>query len=812
MDPRARRLLRDAAELGADPLDRATAAPSGDSLDVWHANVFGAPNSAWAGCTLHLVLSFPAEYPSSPPSVTAADATRALERLHPNLIRGAHNTLELCLSMLEPTSQRESFSRASERWKPSYTVRSVLQQLSSFLLCDEHVRPERPAFIAIRTACRAFTCAVCSHCDAPMPRQRPITAVPGVVSDAAIVVSEEVATRVSAWRVARRATAASTATAATFTATSTAATTLTAAAAASTASASTAPATLTKPEEEQWCFVEPRRGPRSSDDGFETAAKPATTQSKPLKNKPGQRAALAQMNMNGMNRFEPLDRAGRCSGCGVMSNFTRSQLERGVAMRCRRCVSGGHAAVAAARAPEAPKSKAAERNERRAAAKRKIVIGERLRPLVEAALSSSSSSSQQLLELASLSSQQRPELALRVADVTAVLLELHSSSAILPLFEAPEMLRAKIQEARDIFERRQAGNSAPSAVLAFLPPPPPPSPVPSTLRIAPSIPSASLAAAAAARASDEAATQQRDWGSLGRARAAPYPLLARCLGALCADDICAWLATCRAAAAVGDDAMLWRALTARSFGRRTNGGAPPVAVADGAARAGGWRHAYALCANGLANAPCCAVTRARYDEPPAAATLPIAGAMVTTTAPQQRPRTLLGYRMRHTTNPRTGEADYFKLDPELVSLEAFAAHGYRMVDADGDMCADFLPVWLDDAHGARALPQLLRLARKLHAVLQRPVRGGHRGGGPRRESVTPRGGGGGRSRAATGGGYQAHDATAASPASEPELALRLLAKAMNTLVVLVADRGVAASDSALEVYCQLQVQCVCWHK
>ncbi len=117
-----RRLQKDYAELknAAVPLVSVAAAPTEDNFFVWHANLRGPESSAFYGGVFHLEITFPQNYPVSPPSIRTFT-----EIPHPNVFG---NTI--CLDLLQPKTKESSWY---DGWSSAYTVESILIQLQSFL-------------------------------------------------------------------------------------------------------------------------------------------------------------------------------------------------------------------------------------------------------------------------------------------------------------------------------------------------------------------------------------------------------------------------------------------------------------------------------------------------------------------------------------------------------------------------------------------------------------------------------------------------------------------------------------------------------
>ena len=67
----ARRLQKDYKELkdATIPLVGVAATPTDNSLFVWHANIRGPEGTAYEGGVFHMEITFPDNYPVSPPSI-----------------------------------------------------------------------------------------------------------------------------------------------------------------------------------------------------------------------------------------------------------------------------------------------------------------------------------------------------------------------------------------------------------------------------------------------------------------------------------------------------------------------------------------------------------------------------------------------------------------------------------------------------------------------------------------------------------------------------------------------------------------------
>lgn len=116
----AKRLMKDYEELKSAtiPLVGVSAAPRDNNFYVWCANIRGPENTAYEGGVFHLEITFPQNYPLSPPSIKLSTPIP-----HPNVFGTT-----LCLDMLQPSGEAWY-----QGWCSAYTVESVLMQLQSFL-------------------------------------------------------------------------------------------------------------------------------------------------------------------------------------------------------------------------------------------------------------------------------------------------------------------------------------------------------------------------------------------------------------------------------------------------------------------------------------------------------------------------------------------------------------------------------------------------------------------------------------------------------------------------------------------------------
>ena len=120
----ARRLQKDLKELEecSIPLVGVSARPLSSSLYTWHGNLRGPVGSPFEGGVFHIEITFPQNYPVSPPAIKLFTPVT-----HPNVPGGT----SICLDILDP-NQKQIY----QGWTSAYTVEAILIQLQSFLFCD----------------------------------------------------------------------------------------------------------------------------------------------------------------------------------------------------------------------------------------------------------------------------------------------------------------------------------------------------------------------------------------------------------------------------------------------------------------------------------------------------------------------------------------------------------------------------------------------------------------------------------------------------------------------------------------------------
>ena len=148
------RLMHDYKEITHQdvPIPGVSALPLDNDFYEWHGNVKAATNNVYKGAVLHFKLSFPKDYPLSPPTVYLLNT----ELKHPNVMPDRR----ICLDMFEKDKGNY------KGWKSGYTVLSILLQLQMFFFdIDENfLTIDNKKLIQENiNAMSEFKCSQCKH-------------------------------------------------------------------------------------------------------------------------------------------------------------------------------------------------------------------------------------------------------------------------------------------------------------------------------------------------------------------------------------------------------------------------------------------------------------------------------------------------------------------------------------------------------------------------------------------------------------------------------------------------------------------------
>ncbi|XP_020521288.1 ubiquitin-conjugating enzyme E2 7 isoform X2 [Amborella trichopoda] len=114
------------AELLKNPVDGFSAGlVDDDNIFEWNVTITGPPDTIYEGGCFNAIMSFPYNYPNSPPSVRFTS-----ELWHPNVYPDGR----VCISILHsPGDDPNGYELASERWSPVHTVETILLSIISML-------------------------------------------------------------------------------------------------------------------------------------------------------------------------------------------------------------------------------------------------------------------------------------------------------------------------------------------------------------------------------------------------------------------------------------------------------------------------------------------------------------------------------------------------------------------------------------------------------------------------------------------------------------------------------------------------------
>lgn len=122
-----KRLLKEFQQLTKDSPPGILASPSKDGSDLfnWDCLLMGPPDTPYEGGIFNCKLSFPNDYPLSPPKLTFTPSI-----LHPNVYPNG----EVCISILHaPGNDPNMYELAEERWSPVQSVEKILLSVMSML-------------------------------------------------------------------------------------------------------------------------------------------------------------------------------------------------------------------------------------------------------------------------------------------------------------------------------------------------------------------------------------------------------------------------------------------------------------------------------------------------------------------------------------------------------------------------------------------------------------------------------------------------------------------------------------------------------
>ncbi|KAE8812470.1 ubiquitin-conjugating enzyme E2 7 [Hordeum vulgare] len=119
-------LQKQLRDLAKNPVDGFSAGLVDDgNVFEWQVTIIGPPETLYDGGYFNAVMTFPQDYPNSPPSVRFTS-----EMWHPNVYPDGR----VCISILHPPGDDPNgYELASERWTPVHTVESIVLSIISML-------------------------------------------------------------------------------------------------------------------------------------------------------------------------------------------------------------------------------------------------------------------------------------------------------------------------------------------------------------------------------------------------------------------------------------------------------------------------------------------------------------------------------------------------------------------------------------------------------------------------------------------------------------------------------------------------------
>mmetsp|Transcript_19728 Transcript_19728/g.58508 ORF Transcript_19728/g.58508 Transcript_19728/m.58508 type:complete len:171 (-) Transcript_19728:59-571(-) len=119
-------LKKQLRELTKNPVDGFSAGLVDDSnIFEWQVTIIGPPDTLYEGGFFNARLSFPKDYPNSPPNCRFTS-----EMWHPNVFPDGR----VCISILHnPGDDPHGYETAAERWSPVQSVETIMISIISML-------------------------------------------------------------------------------------------------------------------------------------------------------------------------------------------------------------------------------------------------------------------------------------------------------------------------------------------------------------------------------------------------------------------------------------------------------------------------------------------------------------------------------------------------------------------------------------------------------------------------------------------------------------------------------------------------------
>nr|XP_011461240.1 PREDICTED: ubiquitin-conjugating enzyme E2 7 isoform X1 [Fragaria vesca subsp. vesca] len=116
-----------------------------NNIFEWSVTIIGPPDTLYEGGFFNAIMSFPSNYPNSPPTVKFTS-----ELWHPNVYPDGR----VCISILHPPGDDPNgYELASERWTPVHTVESIVLSIISMLSSPNDESPANVEAAVITRTC-----------------------------------------------------------------------------------------------------------------------------------------------------------------------------------------------------------------------------------------------------------------------------------------------------------------------------------------------------------------------------------------------------------------------------------------------------------------------------------------------------------------------------------------------------------------------------------------------------------------------------------------------------------------------------------
>lgn len=127
-------LRKQLKELSRNPIEGFSAGLVDDvNIFEWQVTIMGPPDTLYEGGFFNALMTFPQDYPNSPPCVRFTS-----EMWHPNVYPDGR----VCISILHsPGNDPHGYEHACERWSPVQTVETIMLSIISMLSAPNDESP-----------------------------------------------------------------------------------------------------------------------------------------------------------------------------------------------------------------------------------------------------------------------------------------------------------------------------------------------------------------------------------------------------------------------------------------------------------------------------------------------------------------------------------------------------------------------------------------------------------------------------------------------------------------------------------------------